>query len=111
MTYLPRQSRTAFTGTTRTIALFDLKLKGIPQLIALGEDFVKYQVFHEDGTEYLSLDDAEYGTIMMVDDIAMDGWFAMIQMPDDPEKLKIVWSYSFGGVYEYEVDYIQVKAP
>jgi hypothetical protein len=88
----------------------DLALDGILVRELEDGEYVRYTAYLEDGSVHKATTDAEYDTVYTDDDgLSVTGWTDTLDMPDDPQKIKIVWEYRVGIANDKRVDYITVQ--
>jgi hypothetical protein len=111
MTYQYRESRIAYAGTTRRIALDPLEFQG-NQITALNSgDSITYTVFNEYASLMIPQTSALYSKIAEdTRNVSILAWNGLIHVGTTAQKISILWEVTMQGSMETFIDYIEVVA-
>lgn len=111
MTYQYRESRIAYVGTTRRVALDPLEFLGLPIVALEPEDAVTYTVLNEDQSVLQPTTEATYGVVMHdTRGVPISAWHGLVAVGIQIQTLTVVWEVTMQGSTELFVDKIEVVA-
>lgn len=111
MTYQYRESRIAYVGTTRRVALDPLEFLGLPIVALHPDDAVIYTVLNENQSVLQPATEAVYGIVMHdARGVPISAWHGLVAVGVEIQTLTVVWEVTMQGSKEIFVDKIEVVA-